>query len=84
MKHCWNIKKGCPFKGTDPAESACPVFTAQTTCWMFDWTSFYKAMPVGLEKYEWKRMMLEGCEECEMRDTFAREVDAFVAVLREL
>ncbi len=82
--NCWDIKEACPFKGTDPAKSACPVFAAQTVCWMFEWASFYKAMPGGLEKHEWKRMMLEGCAECEMRELHAREVDAFLVELRDL
>ena len=77
MKNFWDIKE-CPFNGTNASEVSCPVYANQTSCWEFDWLSFYDAMPDGSDKYEWKRMMIEGCSDCKVRNLHEREVDAFL------
>jgi len=81
VKNCWDIKKECPFRGTDPALAKCPAFAGQVSCWEFDWLSFYKAMPGGSDKVEWRSMMLEWCSSCEIRDSHGWEVDSFLARL---
>jgi len=80
MKNCWDIKE-CPFKGTNASKASCPVYADQTSCWEFDWLSFYVAMPDGLDKDEWIRMMIEGCSRCKVRNSHEREVDAFLVKL---
>lgn len=81
MKECWEIKEECPFSGTDPAVAKCPVFADQMSCWNFDWPGFYRDMPDGPEKDEWRCMMLEWCANCEIRDSHGMEVDSFLAKL---
>lgn len=81
MNNCWNIKEECPYRGTTPAEAKCPVYACQSSCWEFDWLGFYGSMPDGPEKDEWKRMMLEWCSSCEIRNFHSREVNSFLAKL---
>ena len=78
MKSCWDIKKECPFRGTDSVGAKCPAFAGRLSCWEFDWLGFHRAMPDGAEKDEWKRMMLDWCSKCEVRDSHGREVDCFL------
>jgi hypothetical protein len=81
MKRCWEIKS-CPFTGTDPAGAKCPAYASETPCWEYDWLSFYRGMPEGAGKAEWKRTMLEWCASCAVRRKHRSEVDAFVEQLR--
>jgi len=84
MKNCWDMKDECPFKGTDPATSQCPVYASQTPCWEFDWLGFYSAMPAGSEKDEWKRMMLEWCPKCSVRSEHPGPIDSFIESLAKM
>ena len=84
MKSCWDIKKGCQFRGTDPAEAECPAYASQVPCWEFDWPDFYRAMPDGAERTEWRNAMLDGCSSCEIRESHGEEVDSFLAKLRTM
>ena len=84
MKNCWDIKEECPFRNTDPDEVKCPAYADQTSCWEFDWLGFYGTMPDGPTKDEWKRMMLEWCSSCEIRDSHAEEVDTFLSRLKKM
>ncbi len=84
MKNCWDIKEECPFRGSDLAEAKCPAFAGQVCCWEFDWLSFYRAMPDGPDKNEWKGMMLEWCSSCEIREAHSREVNSFLAKLERM
>jgi hypothetical protein len=82
VKNCWDIKKECPFRDTDPAEARRPAYAGHETCRDFDWLTFYGGLPDGPEKAEWKRLMLEWCSSCEIRESHAGEVDWFVDKLR--
>jgi len=84
VKNCWEMKKECPFAGTDPTASQCPVYASQTPCWEFDWLGFYSAMPEGSEKSEWKRMMLEWCPSCKVRAQHAGPIDSFIESLSKM
>jgi hypothetical protein len=81
MKRCWDIKS-CPFCETDPVDSRCPAYATQTPCWNYDWLSFYRAMPDGSEKAEWRRTMLEWCASCAVRKKHGEKIDAFMEKLR--
>ena len=80
MKNCWDIK-GCPLRTANPAESKCPAYAGQVSCWEFDWSEFYRAMPDGVEKTDWKKAMVEGCSSCEVHESHGAEVDSFLAKL---
>ena len=84
MKNCWDLKKECPFVGTDRAGSQCPVYASERPCWEYDWLSFYSAMPEGSEKDEWKRDMLDWCARCEMRKEHAGPIDSFLEGLAKM
>jgi hypothetical protein len=81
MKDCWDIKEECPFSDTDSSGAKCPAYASQTSCWEFDWMSFYHGMPEGSEKDEWKRLMLEWCASCEIRETHREVIDSFLSTL---
>ena len=81
MKNCWNIKKECPFEGTDASHASCQAYAVQTSCWDFNWFGFYSAMPDGPGKDEWKDMMVKWCSSCKVRDSHKQEVDSFLAKL---
>jgi hypothetical protein len=82
MRRCWEVRN-CSFHGTDHAQSGCPAYGQQVSCWEYDWGAFYRAMPDGPGKGEWKRVMLERCPSCRVRAKHRREVDAFLSELRE-
>jgi len=76
------MKKECPFRDTDPVGAKCPAYATQLSCWDFDWIAYYRRMPDGPEKTEWKRTMLEWCSSCEIRSSHAAQVDALLEKLR--
>jgi hypothetical protein len=84
MKNCFDMKKECPFRATDPTEAHCPAYAVQVSCWEFDWLGFYSAMPDGAKKDEWKRMMLVCCSDREIPESFSEEVDSFLAKLKRV
>lgn len=80
---CFEIKK-CPFNGTNPKKSKCPPHRLQIGCWEYDWVSFYKAMPDGEEKENWRKIMLEECPYCEVYKTNKSDIDKFLKGLKEI
>ena len=81
MKHCWDIKKGCQFTETNPAEAECPAYAGQVACWEFDWPGLFRAMPGGAEKTDWLKGMLDGCRNCEIHELHREAVDSFLEKL---
>ena len=64
-KKCYQIKN-CPFNGTDPEDSKCPVYKKQIDCWEYDWISFYNQMTDCNEKIVWRDNMLKRCKNCKI------------------
>ena len=83
MNNCWNIKN-CPFMGTDPAGALCPAYACKLSCWEYDWAEFYRTMPDGAEKADWKNTMLDGCMKCEILELHREQVVSFLAKLRKM
>ena len=67
MEKCYELID-CPFNGLDPDNSNCPVHKNQSSCWEYDWISFYNKMPECQEKEDWKKAMVEKCRNCSVRD----------------
>jgi hypothetical protein len=81
MQRCWEIK-GCGAATGHERNSRCPVYLAQTDCWRFDWGSFWRNMPAGLDKEEGKNGMIADCLACPVRQKQQADVDRFIAVVR--
>lgn len=83
MRSCWEVRN-CSFNRTESARSGCPAYRQQVNCWEYDWPEFYRAMPEGPGKGEWKRVMLQRCVGCRVRAKHRSAVDGFLAELRAL
>jgi len=81
-KKCYEIIK-CPFYNTEPKKSNCPVYKEQIGCYRYNWGDFYKQMPEGKEKQDWKIIMLQNCPKCEVHKLHNKEVDSFLIDLME-
>lgn len=81
MLPCYQLRC-CPFGDEKPAQTGCPARNAETGCWECDWVAYFKKLPRGSARTEWRQAMLDACPECEVSALHRDIMNAMLERLR--